>query len=463
MSIFDPSIFRAYDMRGTYPNHMNEEVAYAVGQAFVAVMGAKTVVVGRDVRPTGVNLANAMIQGIIDAGANAIEVGIISTEMLYFAAATLECDGGMSITASHNPAQWNGIKFIGADAKALTREAELGEIYAFVESGKKLSQFEKGTVTHEDLQSKYVEYLREKFQPTNLPQLKIVANANFGANGSIVDGVVAGLPLEMVKLNWNQDGSFPKGTPDPLLPSNQKEIIERVQAEHAQFGVAWDADADRCFFYDEKGRFFHGYYITALLIKHFLEKEPGKSIVVERRLTWANSKACEEGQGKLVFSRTGHGYIKHAMRINEAIFGGETSGHYYYRDFWFCDNGLITFLVVMQMFGNHIQSGQPVSTLLDEYLQNFPITLAELNYITPRAQEIIDHCAEKYKDAEQNHEDGLTVEYPEWRFNLRMSSNEPVLRLNLEARTQEEQARRLKEVTDIITTEFGANLRNDNA
>lgn len=462
MSVFDQSIFRAYDMRGTYPNHMNEEVAYAAGQAFVAVMNAKTVVVGRDVRSTGTGLANALIQGIIDAGANAIEVGVISTEMLYYAGATLDCDGGMSVTASHNPAQWNGIKFIGRGALPLTREGELGEIYEFMQGGKKLSEFQKGTVTHVDLLPKYVQYLKEKYAPTDLPQLKMVANANFGANGKVVDAVIDGLPIEMVRLNWNEDGSFPKGTPDPLLPSNRKEIMERVVSEHAHFGVAWDADADRAFFYDEKGRFFHGYYITALLIKHFLQQQPGQAIVVERRLTWANIKATEEGNGKLVYSRTGHGYIKQAMRANEAIFGGESSGHYYFKDFWFCDCGLITFLIITHMFAEHIKSGQPVSTLLDYYLENFPIIIEEQNYITPRAQEIIDFCAQKYTDAEQNHEDGLSVEYPEWRFNLRMSSNEPLLRLNMEAHSQAELETRHKEVAAIIA-EFGATLRDDNA
>jgi phosphomannomutase len=462
MSIFDQSIFRAYDMRGTYPNHMNEEVAYAAGQAFVAVMEAKTVVVGRDVRSTGVGLANALIQGVIDAGANVIEIGVISTEMLYYAAANLECDGGMSVTASHNPAQWNGIKFIGKGAEPLTRDGKLGDIYEFMQASKKLSQFEKGTVTHQDMLPGYTNFLKEKYSPTDLPQLKIVANANFGANGKVVDAAIAGLPLDMIRLNWNEDGSFPKGTPDPMLPSNRQEIIDRVIAEGAHFGVAWDADADRCFFYDEKGRFFHGYYITALLIKHFLQMQSGQSIVVERRLTWANAKAVEEGMGKLVYSRTGHGYIKQAMRANDAVFGGESSGHYYYKDFWFCDSGLVTFMIVMGMFAKEIKEGRSVSGLLDYYMENFPIILEEQNYITPKADEIIKFCAEKYADAEQNHEDGLTIEYQDWRFNLRMSSNEPVLRLNMEARSQEVLAARHAEIAGIIA-EFGATLRDDHA
>jgi phosphomannomutase len=456
--IFDHSLFRAYDIRGTYPNHMNEQVAYAAGQALVRVMGAKNVVVGRDVRASGLSLVDSMIRGITDAGANAINVGVISTEMLYYAAATLECDGGMSITASHNPSQWNGIKFIGAQAVALTKEDKLGEIYDHMNSGEKISEFTKGTVSEQNLLPGYTSFLK-RFTPENTPQMKIVANVNFGANGKVVDAALQGLPIELIKLNWEEDGTFPKGTPDPLLPSNYKEITSLVQSEHAAFGVAWDADADRCFFYDEKGRFFHGYYITALLIEHFL-KAGGKKVVCERRLTWANVSAAKDNGGEVVWSRTGHGYIKHAMRSNDAVFGGETSGHYYYKDAFFCDNGLVTFLIVMDIFAKEIAAGRTVSSILDHYMEDYPISLEELNYITEDAATIIQAAAEKYPDAEQNHEDGLSVEYAMWRFNLRMSSNEPVLRLNFEARTREELETRKTELTSFIEG-FGAKLRND--
>lgn len=365
----------------------------------------------------------------------------------------------MSITASHNPAQWNGIKFIGKGAEPLTREEKLGEIYTFINEGHKIDEFQKGTVQEEGLLEKYAEYLQQ-FAPKELEQVKIVANTNFGANGKVVDATIKRLPIELVRLNWEEDGTFPKGTPDPMLPFNRQEISARVVAEKAAFGVAWDADADRCFFYDEKGRFFHGYYITALLIKHFLDAEPGSGVVIERRLTWANLKAISEGEGLCIFSRTGHGYIKKAMRDHNAIFGGETSGHYYYRDFFFCDCGMVTFLVVLSIFAESLKEGIPVSALLDQFLQDFPISLQELNYITPNAQEIIDAAAEKYHDAEQSHEDGLTADYPTWRFNLRMSSNEPVLRLNYEAKTQAEFAERSKEIEGFVTS-FGATLRDD--
>jgi phosphomannomutase len=459
MSIYDPSIFRAYDVRGVYPSQMNEQVAYAAGQAFVAITNAKTVVVGRDVRSTGESLQNAMIQGITEAGGNVIEVGVISTEMLYFASATLECDGGMSITASHNPSEWNGIKFIGKDAKPLTKEDVLGEIYTFIQESRKVSQFEKGQVTHKDILTDYALYLK-KFTPTDLSNLKIVANPNFGASGKVADLVVKDLPVELIRLNWNEDGSFPKGTPDPLLPKNRVEIEQTIQSQQANFGVAWDADADRAFFYDEKGRFFHGYYITALLIKHFLTQQSGQNVVCERRLTWANLDTAKEFGGTVVFSRTGHGYIKAAMRENEAVFGGETSGHYYFRDFFFCDNGMVSFLIILGMFAAEIKAGRTVSALLDYYLENYPISIQEMNYITPHAKEIMDGAAAKYADAEQNHVDGLSVEYPDWRFNLRTSSNEPVLRFNIEAHTTADLDSRKKEVMDYIEG-FGAELRND--
>lgn len=460
MSSFDPSIFRAYDMRGTYPDQMNETVAYAAGQAFVAITGAKTVVIGRDVRSTGVSLVEAVSRGVTEAGAHAVIVGVISTEMLYFAAATLECDGGMSITASHNPAQWNGIKFIGKDAKPLTREGELGDIYLHMQQGTRVESGQKGEMTERDLLPDYVAYLREKFLPKNLAPLKIVGNVNFGANGKIIDATLAGTPIDLVRLNWNEDGTFPKGTPDPLLPSNRAEIMERITTENAHFGVAWDADADRCFFYDEKGRFFHGYYITALLISHYLTIEPGAAVVVERRLTWANVEAAKAG--KLVFSRTGHGYIKAVMRAESAVFGGESSGHYYFRDFFFCDNGMVSFLLILEIFANQIAKGGTVSEILDYYMTNFPIVLEEQNYITERAGDIQKECAERYADAEQNHEDGLTVEYADWRFNIRSSSNEPVLRLNMEAKNQEALTKRHAEIAELVAS-FGAVLRDDHA
>lgn len=459
MSIFDPSVFRAYDMRGTYPNQINEEVAYAVGQAFVKVMQAKNVVVGRDVRATGVSLQNALIKGITDAGANVIEIGVISTEMLYFASATLECDGGVSITASHNPPQWNGIKFIGKGAEPITREGKLGEIYKMAEGSERWSEMNKGTVEQRDLLPDYIQYL-QKFVPKNVYPAKIVANPNFGANGKIVDMLVKNLPLEIIRLNWQEDGTFPKGTPDPLLPHQRKEVSEITVKEGANFAACWDADADRCFFFDEKGRFFHGYYVTALLIKHFLSEEPGVPVISERRLQWANRQAAKEGGSTLTLSRTGHGYIKKAMRDNQAIFAGEMSGHYYYRDFFFCDNGLVTFLTALGIFSQELEAGRKVSDLLDYYLTHYPINQEELNFITPKAKEIIAHMTEKYQDAEQDPADGISIEYPEWRFNLRMSDNEPVLRLNMEAKTAEELKTRLDEVMGIITS-FGATLRND--
>ena len=460
MSIFDHTIFRAYDIRGTYPNQMNEQVAYAAGQAFVHVMEAKTIVVGRDVRKSGISLQDAVIRGATDAGAKVIEVGVISTEMLYFAAATLDCEGGISVTASHNPAQWNGLKFIGPKAAPLTKEGKLGEIYAHIEAGHKISEFEKGTVSHHDLLPDYVAFLKG-FSPANLPQLKVAVNVNFGANGKVVDAALSELPLELLRLNWAEDGTFPKGTPDPLLPSNRKELVTLINQEKANFGAAWDADADRCFFYDEQGRFFHGYYITALLIKYFLNAEPGASVVCERRLTWANMDAAKAGNGTVVWSKTGHGYIKENMRKSSAIFGGETSGHYYFRDAFYCDSGMVTFLAILGLFAKEIEAGRTVGQLLDHYMENYPISMQELNYITPDAKKIIDTASEKYADAVQTHEDGLTVEYPTWRFSLRMSSNEPVLRLNYEARTKEECDQRAHELTNFIES-FGAELRNDN-
>lgn len=456
--IYDQSIFRAYDVRGLYPSQMNEKVAYAAGQAFVHVMEAKRVAIGRDVRATGVSLQQAMIQGVIDAGAVALDIGVVSTEMLYFASGELDCDGGLSVTASHNPAEWNGFKCVGKGGVPLVKEGKLGELYDFIQSNRKIEQFEKGSVEKVDLLPLYVDYLK-KFVPADLPTLKVVANPNFGPNGKVVDRLVEGLPLDIVRLNWEENGTFPKGTPDPMLLKNRREIMERVVQENAHFGAAWDADADRCFFYDEKGRWFNGYYISALLIKHFLGQEPGAAIIAERRLTQANIDAAKEGDGKIIYSRTGHGYIKKAMRDNHAIVGGEASGHYYFRDFFSCDNGLITFLTILGIFADEIKKGGTVSNLLDHYLEKYPIS-GELNYTTPRAKEIIELVREKYADSQQDMSDGLSLDYPEWHLSLRSSSNEPVLRMNIEARNQAELDARLHDMQELLTKE-GAELRND--
>jgi len=459
MNTFDPSIFKAYDIRGVYPSAMNEAVTYAIGQAFVKVMEAKTVVVGQDVRASGPALKAAMIKGITDAGANVIDVGVISTEMLYFAAGTLACDGGMSVTASHNPAQYNGTKFIGKNATPLSREGKLNDIYTAVQHDAPMMAETPGTVTQQDILSEYVAFLLGKFAPSNLPHLKIAANVNFGANGKVIDKLVANLPVELVRMNWEEDGTFPKGTPDPLLPNNRKEILERVVQEGANFGVAWDADADRCFFYDEKGRFFPGYYINALLAKTLLEKYPNSPVVLEPRLTWATKDAIAAGGGSAEITKAGHTYIKQVMREKNGIFGGEISAHYYYKDYFGCDSGAVTFLLVMDIFGKRVAAGQTVSQLLDEYLAKYPAT-EEMNFITDKAQEIISAIKANYADAKQETIDGISIEYPDFRFNLRTSNTEPVLRLNLEAHQPAILTEKLAEVRGIIES-FGATLRID--
>ena len=458
MNTYEPSIFRAYDMRGIYPSQMNEKVAYAAGQAFVSVTAARTVAVGRDVRSTGESLERALIQGVLDAGANVIEIGVISTEMMYYAAGMLDCDGGMSLTASHNPAEWNGIKFIGKGALPLTKEGDLGKIYDFIQSGRELKQFNPGELHMKDIRAEYVAYL-EKYAPKNLRALKLVVNVNFGANGKIVDEAVKDLPLTVVRLNWNEDGTFPKGTPDPLLPSNRKELSERIVTEAADFGVAFDADADRAFFYDEKGRAFPGYYIETMLAEHFLSLEPGAGIAYDPRLTWAVEAAVRRGEGRPYITKTGHGYFKQSLRENGAVFGGENSGHFYYRDFFCCDSGLLTFLLVMGIFNEQILANGKVSEILEQYRNSYPAS-DELNFITDRAKEIVEDAKVKYADATITSLDGTSVEYLDYRFNLRLSNNEPVLRLNLEAKTPEDLAQRLAEVQGFITS-FGAKLRND--
>ncbi|WP_309717422.1 phosphomannomutase/phosphoglucomutase [Armatimonas sp.] len=455
---FDPSLYRAYDIRGIYPSVINEEFAYICAQAFARVMNAKRVAVGRDVRLSGPTMQKAAMQGLVDLGVEVIDLGVISTEMLYFASGTLDIDGGFALTASHNPREWNGFKFVGKKGQPLVREGKLGEIYADADAATPQKVATPGTITETPLLAQYAEYLQQ-YVPADLPSLKVVGNVNFGANGKFVDAAIAKLPLEMIRLNWNEDGGFPKGTPDPLLPSNRIEVCERIVTESADFGVAWDADADRCFFYDEKGRAFAGYYINALLIEHFLKREPGAAVVIEPRQIWATEAVAQAGQGKAVTSRTGHGFIKATMRQANAIFGGENSGHFYYRDFWYCDNGIITFLTVMGLFAEQIKSGGTVSQLLDAYKKDYPAS-EEMNFITPDAKGIIAALQARHPSAELSQIDGVSLAEGDWRCNLRMSQNEPVLRLNVEARTPEALETREADLLAFILGN-GATLRDD--
>jgi phosphomannomutase len=455
---FDPSLYRAYDIRGIYPTVINEEFTYLCAQAFARVMNAKTVAVGRDVRTHGESLQKSAIQGLVDLGVTVYDLGVISTEMLYYASGVLEVDGGFTLTASHNPKDWNGTKYVGVKGEPLTKEGKLGEIYKDVDAATPVKVETPGTVEKVDLLPGYAEYL-QRYAPVGLPPLKIVANVNYGANGRIVDAAIVHLPLELVRLNWNEDGNFPKGTPDPLLPSNRKEIEERIVQEGAHFGVAWDADADRCFFYDEKGRAFPGYYINALLIEHFLKEEPGASVILEPRQVWATQQVAEENGGKWVMSRTGHGFIKASMRKAEAIFGGENSGHFYFRDFWYCDNGIVTFLTVLGIFGKRIAAGGTVSTLLDDYRAKYPAS-EEINFITDKAKDIIAALQAHYPGATVETIDGVSLEFSDWRCNLRMSQNEPVLRLNLETRQQDALLPKQEELVNFIIGQ-GAKVRDD--
>lgn len=459
MPLISESIFRAYDMRGIYPTEINESIAYAAGQAVVKVLNAKTIVVGRDVRLSGPSLHEAVLKGILEAGANVIDVGIISTEMLYFAVGSLGCDGGLSITASHNPAEWNGMKFVGRGAVPLLKDDKLGEIYDFIRSGEKITSPEPGKIETIDLLPRYVEFLKP-YMPTDLPNLTVVANTNFGANGPIVDAVCQDYSLNLIRLNFEQDGTFPKGKPDPFLPKNREELSKLIVVNKANFGVAWDADADRCFLFDNQGRLFHGTYVAALLIKHLLAGRSNENIVLERRIIRPILDAATEAKGNPIYSLVGHGFIKRTMRANNAIFAGESSGHFYYRDFFTCDNGMITFLIMTQLFGDAIKNGQTVSELLDEFLAKYPITQEELNFTVPDTKKILDAATQKYASDKQDFTDGLTVEYPTWRFNLRGSSNEPVVRINAEATTQTELDQRKAELMTFMT-EHGAVLRND--
>ena len=460
MPNFDPSIFRHYDIRGLYPSQYNQEIAYLAGQAFVQVRGAKRIVAGRDVRTMAPSVQEAAIQGALDAGADVIQLGVISTEMLYFAAATLDCDGGLSVTASHNGREWIGTKFIGKGAVPLTFDLGLKELYTYINTHEPFKADHPGSLTEHNILADYLQYLKQ-FNPSPLPSAKIVANVNFGANGKIIDGALADWPVNLVRLNWEENGEFPKGKPDPSLPANRKEIAEAIVAAQADFGVAFDADADRCFLYDEKGRYFHAYYLACLLMEQYLKQEPGATVIGLNSLNRAHKAITQELGGKLVISTTGNVNVKHALRENQAVFGAETSGHFYFRDFFYNDNGMVLFMTAAQIFSHKLQTGQKVSALLDHYLELYPAMQSERNYVSEQASEVIAKVQAHYADAIQNQEDGATIDYPTWHCNLRGSNTEPIIRMNIEAATELELEQRIKEL-DQLVSQLGAQLRDDN-
>jgi phosphomannomutase len=441
-----PEIFKAYDIRGIYPTEIDEDSAYRIGKAFGMWLSPKKVVLGRDVRVHGKGMWDACARGLVEVGVDVIDIGVISTDMLYFAVANYGYDGGITITASHNPAEYSGAKIVREESRAVSIDTGLADIRD-IASKSNLNDIQleclPGEISKLDIMEDYLKKNLEFVNKDKIKPLKVVVNTNFGASYKVVDRIAKELGMDLITLNFEEDGTFPKGPPDPLLPENSIETSRLIKESRVDFGVAWDADADRCFFYDEKGDWVHPIYITGLLIEYFLKKNPGSKILVDPRIKWLPETITKENGGELVVNKSGHSFIKDRIRKEgNVVFGAETSAHYYFKDYFGVDNGMIPFLTISQIVS---ENDRNFSELIRDLQNRFPV-MQEYNFKVSSVPDVLTKIKEKYSSGVLDEIDGISIEYPDWRFNLRGSNTEPVIRLNLEAKTKELISEKFKEL-----------------
>lgn len=427
--------FKAYDLRGRIPDELNEDIAYRVGRAYAEFLEPNKVVVGHDIRLSSPEICDALIEGLLDAGTNVYHIGECGTEEIYFATAHFEMDGGIMVTASHNPKDYNGMKLVREDAKPISGDTGLGEIEQMVIANDFASVSNKGTVEPLNHRDAYIEKLLGYVDVDQLRDLRIVVNAGNGGAGAIIDKLETFLPCEFMKVDHEANGDFPNGVPNPLLEGNRESTIEAIRTSNADLGVAWDGDFDRCFFFDASGRFIEGYYIVGLLAQAFLEQNPDNSVVHDPRLTWNTIDIVSAHGGRAIQSKTGHAFIKERMRKEGSIYGGEMSAHHYFRDFSYCDSGMAPWLLVISLMSS---KGKSLAELVDERMRLYPVS-GEINRRIDDPVGVIDSIEAHYADGaiEVDHTDGLSVTFNNWRFNVRMSNTEPVVRLNVESRSDE--------------------------
>lgn len=432
MSAIQINCFKAYDVRGRVPDQLNEDIAYRIGRAFVQFLGAKSVVVGHDIRLSSPALSAALVRGLREQGADVIDIGLCGTEEVYFATFHLGVDGGIAVTASHNPMDYNGMKFVREGSRPISGDTGLKEIQALAESGNFAAPPRAGNYQEQSTRDAYVQHLLGYVDRATLKPLKLVINAGNGGAGLVMDALEKHLPFQLVKVHHQPDGSFPNGVPNPLLEENRGSTIDALKASGADMGIAWDGDFDRCFFFDEKGNFIEGYYVVGLLAEAFLARNKGAAIVHDPRLTWNTLAICEQFGGRAVQSKTGHAFIKERMRKEDAVYGGEMSAHHYFRDFAYCDSGMIPWLLVA---GLVCSSGKPLSQLVEERMRAYPVS-GEINREIADPKAAIARARNRYigEALHEDNTDGLSLEFADWRFNLRMSNTEPVVRLNVETR-----------------------------
>ena len=424
--------FKAYDVRGRVPEDLNEDVAYRIGRAYSEFLSPRKIVVGRDIRKTSPDLTLAFERGLTESGVDVVDIGIGGTELVYFATAHLELDGGVMVTASHNPPNYNGMKFVREKARPISEDTGLADIRALAENNEFAPAGRTGTVESVDIMADYIEHLLGYVDRSTLAPLKVVVNAGNGGAGPIIDQLEPHLPFEFVKIHHEPDGNFPNGVPNPMLEQNRASTAEPIVSLGADLGLAWDGDFDRCFFFDETGRFIEGYYIVGLLAQAFLQKSVDERIVHDPRLTWNTLDIVNSMGGTPVQSKSGHAFIKETMRVSNAVYGGEMSAHHYFREFSYADSGMIPWLLVAQIMS---ERGSPLSQLVDERMTRFPAS-GEINRKVADASVALSTLEDKYRGTaiSIDHVDGLSVEFEDWRFNLRASNTEPLVRLNVESR-----------------------------
>ena len=428
----DITCFKAYDIRGRIPDQLNADIAYRIGNATAQYLGATRMVIGRDIRLSSEELAEAVSDGIRAAGCEVLDIGLGGTEMVYFATTHLEADGGIMVTASHNPADYNGLKLVREQARPISADTGLSDIRALAEQDERRIAEEGGARTPVDIFDDYIAHMLSYIDIARLKSLKLVVNAGNGGAGIAVDGLEPHLPFEFIKVHHEPDGTFPNGIPNPLLPENRDATIAAIREHGADLGIAWDGDFDRCFLFDENGGFVDGYYIVGLLAESMLSMHPGAKIIHDPRLTWNTLDIVHDAGGEAVQSKSGHSFIKEKMREVDAIYGGEMSAHHYFRDFSYADSGMIPWLLVAELISI---TGKPLSALVGERMALYPAS-GEINRQVPDAGETLQRLHDRYAaDALAVDDiDGYSFEFPEWRFNIRKSNTEPVVRLNVESR-----------------------------
>jgi phosphomannomutase/phosphomannomutase/phosphoglucomutase len=444
--------FKAYDIRGRIPDELNEDIAYRIGRAYAEFLKPGKVVVGRDVRLTSESLCRCLTSGLTDGGADVFDIGLCGTEEVYFATFSQKMDGGIMVTASHNPRDYNGMKLVREGSRPISGDSGLNEIKELAAKNAFAPSSRKGTVTGLDIKGGYIEHLLGYIDIRNLRPLKVVVNAGNGCAGPVIDLLAGHLPFEFIRVHHRPDGTFPNGIPNPLLPENRDATAQAIRGHGADVGIAWDGDFDRCFLFDEKGGFIEGYYIVGLLASAILRHHARAKIIHDPRLTWNTIDLVSEAGGVPIQSKTGHAFIKERMRLEDAVYGGEMSAHHYFRDFAYCDSGMIPWLLVLEIMG---RSGSPLSALVKERMARFPAS-GEINRRLRDPQGAIREVEDAFQAAALfvDYTDGLSMEFAEWRFNLRSSNTEPVLRLNVEARGDEmlmkENTSRLLEIIDVF-------------